>query len=154
MTNQERFLSHVVPNEQGCHIWNGQLMHKGYGHFAVGGKKVRAHRYAYEAANGPVPNGLLVCHKCDVRACVNPEHLFAGTAKDNMQDCAKKGRMAKPKSPQVGEFNARAVLTRSLVASIRDDVAAGMTRRAAGTKYGVHFQTITAIILGRSWVGL
>lgn len=54
------------------------------------------HRLAYEAYVGPIPTGLHVLHKCDVRSCCNPHHLFVGTAKDNMQDCKKKGRSSNP----------------------------------------------------------
>lgn len=161
MTESERFSAKAVPADDGCIIWQGHIGKSGYGHFAVGRRQVRAHRYAFEKANGPIPQGLMVCHRCDVRSCVNPSHLFLGTALDNMQDCAAKGRAAWQrehpawaKESQKGEKNARAVLSAEQVASVRLDVKAGMSRRAAGRKYGVHFNTITAIVSGRSWLGL
>lgn len=68
----------------------------GYGRITVNGRRMRAHRYAYEAAHGPIPKGMFVCHHCDNRFCMNPAHLFLGTPKDNSQDMVKKGRSYKP----------------------------------------------------------
>jgi hypothetical protein len=81
-----------------CWLWTGGITTKGYGSFAIKvdgvWKTRRAHRIAYEHFVGPVGD-LFVCHTCDVRHCINPEHLFLGTCKDNMQDAATKGRMYK-----------------------------------------------------------
>lgn len=71
----------------GCWLWP---VSAGYGQF----KGKRAHRLSYEAFKGPIPDGLFVCHKCDVPACCNPDHLFVGTASDNSLDMVKKGRHA------------------------------------------------------------
>lgn len=80
--------------ESGCWIWKNCLS-EGYGSFRRywGGKTERAHKAAYEAFIGAVPDGLDVCHTCDIRCCCNPNHLFVGTRKDNMQDASKKGRL-------------------------------------------------------------
>ncbi len=91
---RQRFQKLVGPvNENGCMLWTGANNVNGYGRIGYGdGRTVAAHRVAYELANGPIPDDLQVLHKCDVRSCVNPAHLFLGTQADNMQDMSRKGR--------------------------------------------------------------
>ena len=92
----ERFMEKVEKSD-GCWIWKGFGMGNGYGGFHVGGRTVRkmvpAHRASYELHKGAIPEGMHVMHQCDVRRCVNPEHLKLGTRSDNMQDAARKGRV-------------------------------------------------------------
>ena len=84
-------IEHGLPD--GCHIWiAGKTMHR-YGEFQHKGLNYKAHRVAYLIYNGAIPDGLLVCHTCDNRTCVNPAHLFLGTNKDNCQDTGRKGRV-------------------------------------------------------------
>ncbi len=73
-----------------CVIWKGAKSPSGYGRLS---DNRYAHRAAWEEANGPIPAGMFVCHHCDNPPCVNPAHLFLGTAKDNAQDMARKGRV-------------------------------------------------------------
>ena len=94
----DRFYAQIerIPVDNACWIWTGSLS-RGYGHVYIGKRNnkdysKRAHRFSWELHKGQIPKELEVCHKCDVRCCVNPDHLFLGTRKDNMQDCSKKGR--------------------------------------------------------------
>jgi HNH endonuclease len=83
--------------EAGCWIWMKSVGSHGYGQIMFKDHKPRlVHRLTYEEYVGPIPTGLHVLHRCDTRSCCNPSHLFVGTAKDNMQDCKKKGRNSPP----------------------------------------------------------
>lgn len=87
-----------------CWEWQACLNEAGYGMIGVGDKKVeRAHRFSYRLHIGEIPNGMFVCHKCDNRKCVNPEHLFLGTNSDNVKDMFDKKRNKKP--PSMGGWN-------------------------------------------------
>lgn len=93
-----RFMQYVEPIPFcGCWLWTGGLIGKsGYGLFWHEGKKVVAHRWLFEQQNGPLDQKTQVCHSCDVRCCVNPAHLFAGSRSDNMKDASSKGRLKLP----------------------------------------------------------
>lgn len=87
---EARFLSKVLKSD-GCWLWTGAL-NRGYGGIKFNGRQRAAHRISYELFIGPITEGLAVCHRCDVRTCVNPAHLFLGTLHDNTQDMLSKGR--------------------------------------------------------------
>lgn len=105
------------PNS-GCWIWIGALTARGYGHSIVDGKTIPAHRKSWLINCGPIDDELHVLHRCDVRCCVNPNHLFLGTNQDNVDDKMGKGRhVAFP-----GETNGNAKLTEDDIRSIRVDL--------------------------------
>lgn len=80
----------------GCLVWAGKRHHTGYGVSKVAGRRRPVHRLMWEACNGPIPDGLLVLHRCDVRPCIEPAHLFLGTDRDNVHDMIAKGRSGGP----------------------------------------------------------
>ena len=83
-----------------CWLWQGGKTDSGYGIVSASPNPWRtAHRVAWELTNGPIPKGLFICHHCDNRLCVRPEHLFLGTAKDNLRDAIKKGRFVPDATP-------------------------------------------------------
>lgn len=91
----ERFWS-KVEKLTSCWMWRAAIARDGYGKFQIGRSKTcRAHRVAWELTNGPIPNGKQVLHRCDNPLCVRPDHLFLGTAADNMRDKTEKGRQSR-----------------------------------------------------------
>jgi hypothetical protein len=141
----DRFWRKVAKGD-GCWMWLGGRFDRGYGRFNPEGKiSVRAHRYAWEVTNGPIPDGLIVCHRCDVPLCVNPAHLFLGTHKDNAQDRERKGRGI------YGERHPRAKLGRLEVAEIRALRAQGLSYRAIGNRFGVTAEQAGNVARWRHW---
>lgn len=89
---EERF-ARLTDRSGECWIWRGAVNSVGYGVMSVNKRSTHAHRASYEFFVGPIPIGLLVCHKCDNRRCVRPDHLFVGNYKDNTQDASRKKRL-------------------------------------------------------------
>lgn len=115
----ERFWDLLIPEpNSGCWLWCGARYGNGYGYFKFGKGGIPAHRFAWRLYNGEIPAGLLVCHRCDNRVCVNPEHLFVGSHSDNLNDMHAKGRNNTPR----GERHIRAKLTERDVIDIRNDI--------------------------------
>ena len=114
-----RFWARVTVTDAGCLEWEGTRDKYGYGQVTTGRKSLKAHRVALELETArEVPPNLAVCHRCDNPSCVNPEHLFIGTAADNVRDAHRKGRL-KPFPIRRGLDNNRAVLSDEDVAEIR-----------------------------------
>ena len=90
-----RFWKWIKKLSNGCWEWQGCVTKSGYGRFQVHPKTLRAHRVAYFLIKGPIPESFLVCHTCDNRRCVNPEHLWIGSSKENTADMVQKGRLIK-----------------------------------------------------------
>lgn len=146
---ETRFWQKVTKTD-GCWVWNGALSRAGYPVLGDGAAKtVYGHRVSYELANGSIPAGRYVCHTCDNRACVNPAHLFAGTPKDNMQDCVRKGRLANGSRP--GELHSNAILSEQDVLAIRAALASGVKSSSLQVQYGVSKSNIQCIKHRRSW---
>ena len=96
----ERFMERFQPEpNSGCWIWTGTLHDCGYGLLSVDGRRQYAHRYSYVLHVGPISFGQHICHRCDNTFCVNPDHLFAGSAGDNIRDAKRKGRLAAQRNP-------------------------------------------------------
>jgi hypothetical protein len=158
--------------ECGCWIWMAAVGVRDYGQIKVDGRAMRAHRASWVAHNGPIPDGLHVLHKCDVTSCVNPDHLFLGTHKENMRDMLRRGRANKAtgkrngrhtapwrtprgkdhyaKTPglKVGEKNGRAKLTEADVIAIRES---NVRSSKLAALYGVERHAIGNIRGRRSW---
>lgn len=130
-----------------CWLWPGKRNSHGYGYKCVRRRAVGAHRLAYEAANGPIPAGLYVCHRCDVRHCVNPAHLFLGTAADNNADREAKGRTR----PARGERQWLAKLTEPAVRDAKQRRAAGEAIKSIAADYGVGYRAIYDAVRGKNW---
>lgn len=146
---KDRFWSKVEFSD-GCWVWKGSARETGYGQFNNEGKIVKAHRLAYEWIVGPIADGLYVCHHCDNRLCVRPDHLFLGTAKENMQDCVRKGRLVHVSAK--GEDGGSAKLTWEQVREIRNTYASGgISQPALAREYGVVQGTISNILLHKTW---
>jgi hypothetical protein len=94
-----RFLAgYTVCPDTGCWLWDGSKYPNGYGWLKVFGKVMSVHRFSYELHKGPIPEGLCILHSCDVRHCVNPDHLRTGTHQENMTEAAERGRMPRGRS--------------------------------------------------------
>ena len=144
----ERFLEKVMPEpNSGCWIWTGSTNGCGYGKFGIKYKLFGAHRFSFEYYKFPVPDGLYVCHSCDNRLCVNPDHLFVGTHKMNMNDMAKKGRAAHPK----GELQSRSKLINNNIIEIRNLLKSGLTQTEIAKKFHVHPSHISRINSKEVW---
>lgn len=148
----DRFWSKVkIGNPDECWEWQSSLDEKGYGHFQfshnnpLGRDNPRSHRVSWVIRFGKIPENMCVCHTCDNRSCVNPDHLFLGTYEDNNKDRKEKGRSA------VGENAPTAKLTEKDVVLIKKLISKGATQRAIAKQFNVRHVTIGNIARGKTW---
>jgi hypothetical protein len=146
-----RFWSKVDKSGE-CWVWTAFIGKNGYGQFSHESERTYAHRFSYVSAYGPIPPGLCVCHHCDNRACVRPDHFFLGTRADNLADMRRKGRgSVPPRSDRRGERVPGSKLTAKDVLEIRRLAAAGVKQVRLAETFGIAFGTVSGIVRRRTW---
>ena len=146
---ESRFMSLVYPEPtSGCWFWMGDVDEKGYGRCYIGLKSFPAHRVSFSLFCHEITDRRLVCHRCDIYPCVNPDHLWLGTHSDNMLDCARKGRMS------FGQKTGGAKLSLQDVRDIRSASGERGAVARLAAQYGVMPGTISRIRRGVRWSNL
>lgn len=141
------FYTETGPTSTGCVLWTGNLFSNGYGQLFVSGRKMLAHRVAYELKNGTIPEGCILRHKCDVRRCVNPDHLETGTHRENTQDMIRRNR-----DRLTGERSATAKLTAEKVRYAREAYAAGRkSQHEMAREWGLSVAAVHNAIKRKTW---
>lgn len=142
-----RFWDKVEKTET-CWLWTASKFPRGYGRFRVNGADDGAHRFSYRLHYGDFSAGLLVCHACDVPACVNPAHLFLGTPQDNMADKMTKGRYR----GVCGEAQGLSKLDEAQVRKIRKlHSESTLSYAAIGVRFGVSHATVGSVVRRETW---
>ncbi len=141
---EEDFLSRIEKMPSGCHEWRGTIEKRGYGVLTIEDRQWRAHRYAYVRANGPVSDTLLICHRCNNKLCVNPEHLYAGDDRANGRDKAAAGTSK-------GERNPGVKLKEADVIQIRELYADGRSQPWIAKRYKIAQTHVSEIVRGIQW---
>lgn len=146
----ERVAFHSMPEpNSGCRLWLGGVNRGGYGKIGIGGRHLTVTRLVWEATRGPIPPGKMVCHKCDVPACVNIDHLWLGSHAENMADRAAKGRNLGRGRLRGGAANALKKLTAEQIPLILADTR---SYAAIASDFGVHRTTICLVKTGKTWL--
>lgn len=146
MNRLQRFQIKYRVDSTGCWLWTAAKYYNGYGVFHMENGNHTAHRAGWLLMRGPVPEGMDVCHHCDVPECVNPDHLFIGTRQDNMMDRVRKGRH--PRKGNKGSKNGRAKLTEADIPVIRSSAKRQIDLAA---EYGVSQEQISAVKIRKTW---
>ena len=141
-TSEERFRTRYRQDEKGCWIWTGAVggSRDPRPQIRVNWKCYYAARYSWELHRGPIPKGLLVCHTCDESLCVNPEHLFLGTQKENMRDASRKGRL-----------NGKKAINEKIVTAVQQLRRQGKTQREISQQLSLPISTVGHLCIGTRW---
>ena len=126
-----------------CWNWCGGTNHFGHGKYRRNGRLENAHRVSWEMHTGSIPTGMFVLHKCDNPKCVNPEHLFLGTAWDNTQDMLKKGRH---------HIGLQAKITQEIADEIRRKYQEGVHEKELSEEYGLSRTQTHRIVTNQCWI--
>lgn len=147
VTVEQRLLSRVVKTET-CWLWTGALStERRYGIIGTDGhgKTARVHRVAYELWVGPIPSGAMVLHRCDVRNCVNPDHLYLGDAARNTLDMLERDRERRAECHPQAKLSVESITKAFLLRS------QGWTQREIGHELGVTQSTLSRVLRGQAW---
>lgn len=131
-----------IDTNTGCWLWQLALKSDGYGIATLNQKYIRAHRLSWQLFYGEIPKGKCILHRCDVRHCVNPDHLFIGTAQENSRDMIEKGRSARGESHSQAKLSTREVI---------DILESTDSHRVLAKRYNVSYGNIGNIKSGRTW---
>lgn len=143
---EDDFLNWVKTDENGCWVWQRSKHKQGYGAAQFRGKYELGHRIAWKIYRGEIPKGMMVCHKCDITSCCNPEHLFLGTQKDNVSDAISKGKFEDRK-----QSKRRNKLNWEQVQEIKALKLQGVSWKYLKDKFQVSQTCIAKILRGDSW---
>lgn len=166
-TTLERIMSRV-DTSSGCWEWTGTRLPAGYGRISVNGRHTYVHRLMWDLTHGAIPNGMFVCHQCDNPRCVNPDHLFVATQKDNLADMRTKERhpwhgkrgdesllRQRPECILRGENNSMAKLSNIQVREMRRLFMTGtQTQRQLSRMFRINEGTVSLIVRGLAWVSV
>ena len=135
-----------------CWIWKSEGVSGKYGQITYDNKKWKANRLSWTIFVGPIPEGKIVCHTCDVRSCINPKHLFIGTYQDNMDDMKSKGRDRRiGATEKIGSKHKDAKLTEAKVLEIRRLKSIGVSSSKLSHRFGVSVNQINVIVRRKNW---
>lgn len=138
-------LTKYYESEDGCWVYEGRLDSHGYGQMTVAGKAHLVHRLSWVIHNGPIPENMFVCHKCDYKPCINPEHLFLGTHQDNMTDMVSKDRQALHQGMDNGRCSISELTARSIKANL------DKSNQQLSSEYNVPISIVRNIRSGAAW---
>lgn len=143
---KEKIKKYTVVDDNNCWIWQGSKHRQGYGNLNYKRIPSLAHRVSWMVHKGDIPEGVKVCHKCDITSCVNPDHLFLGTQKENVSDAIQKGKYS---NRLIGKR--RNKLNHEQVQEIKKLHCDGINRKDLEIKFSVSKTCIAKILTNRSW---